>query len=158
MRNPTTWGILIWDFFLKTLLYVQSLWFIHSLPSSYLLCSSSISYALRHPETSISRSSSEAQDAVTSADLRPSDCLRSESAGVVDMMLLKSYQNMHVPFTQVVLTLVDYLIFHLLLVTIEFSIYQSWLVRRICYRMLHLWQNTCMKKDSVPLKPLVIQW
>ncbi|GFZ00312.1 hypothetical protein Acr_13g0017110 [Actinidia rufa] len=43
---------------------------------------------------------SEAQDTVTSADLRPSDCIRSGSVGVVDMMLLKSYQNMHVPFTQ----------------------------------------------------------
>ncbi|XP_057512067.1 uncharacterized protein LOC130794228 isoform X2 [Actinidia eriantha] len=64
------------------------------------ISNSSISDASRHPETSISKSSSEAQDAVTSADLRPSDCIRRGSAGVVDMMLLKSYQNMNVPFTQ----------------------------------------------------------
>ncbi|GFZ19917.1 hypothetical protein Acr_28g0006220 [Actinidia rufa] len=66
---------------------------------SFIMCSS-ISDASCHPETSISMSSSEAQDAATSADLQPSDCIRRGSAGVVDMMLLKSYQNMNVPFTQ----------------------------------------------------------
>ncbi|XP_057484605.1 LOW QUALITY PROTEIN: uncharacterized protein LOC130770977 [Actinidia eriantha] len=76
-----------------------ALWYIKNQPSC-LLCSSSISDASCHPETSISMSSSEAQDAATSADLRPSDCIRRGSAGVVDMMLLKSYQNMNVPFTQ----------------------------------------------------------
>ncbi|GMP54477.1 hypothetical protein CsSME_00019641 [Camellia sinensis var. sinensis] len=53
-----------------------------------------------HPETSVLRMNSEAQDVVTSSDLRPSDCIRKGSAGVVGMMLLKSYQNLHVPFTQ----------------------------------------------------------
>ncbi|XP_028112330.1 rab3 GTPase-activating protein catalytic subunit isoform X2 [Camellia sinensis] len=53
-----------------------------------------------HPETSVSRINSEAQDVVTSSDLRPSDCIRKGSAGVVGMMLLKSDQNLHVPFTQ----------------------------------------------------------
>ncbi|GMP74998.1 hypothetical protein CsSME_00032231 [Camellia sinensis var. sinensis] len=52
-----------------------------------------------HPETSVSRMNSEAQDVVTSSDLSPSDCMRKGSAGVVGMMLLKSDQNLHVPFT-----------------------------------------------------------
>lgn len=39
---------------------------------------------------------------VVSAEKRPSDSIRRGSAGVVgSMMLLKSYQNMHAPFTQV---------------------------------------------------------
>ncbi|KAI7983354.1 Rab3 GTPase-activating protein catalytic subunit [Camellia lanceoleosa] len=53
-----------------------------------------------HPETSVSRINSEAQDVVTSSDLRPSDCIRKGSASVVSMMLLKLDQNLHVPFTQ----------------------------------------------------------
>ncbi|CAL5392736.1 unnamed protein product [Camellia sinensis] len=53
-----------------------------------------------HPETSVSRINSKAQDVMTSSDLRPSDCIRKGSAGVVGMMLLKSDQNLHVPFTQ----------------------------------------------------------
>ncbi|CAL5339731.1 unnamed protein product [Camellia sinensis] len=53
-----------------------------------------------HPETSVLRMNSEAQDVVTSSDLRPSDCIKKGSAGVVGMMLLKSDQNLLVPFTQ----------------------------------------------------------
>ncbi|GMP56284.1 hypothetical protein CsSME_00020832 [Camellia sinensis var. sinensis] len=53
-----------------------------------------------HPETSVSRINSKAQDVMTSSDLRPSDCSRKGSAGVVGMMLLKSDQNLHVPFMQ----------------------------------------------------------
>ncbi|KAG5515066.1 hypothetical protein RHGRI_036190 [Rhododendron griersonianum] len=61
---------------------------------------SSVSDGLHHPETSVSRFHSEAEDVVTSAELRPSDRIRRGSAGVEGMMLLKSYQIMHVPLTQ----------------------------------------------------------
>ncbi|KAF5952166.1 hypothetical protein HYC85_010110 [Camellia sinensis] len=37
-----------------------------------------------HPETSVSRINSETQDVVISSNLRPSDCIRKRSAGVVD--------------------------------------------------------------------------
>ncbi|KAL6978087.1 hypothetical protein U1Q18_047216, partial [Sarracenia purpurea var. burkii] len=43
---------------------------------------------------------SEDRDIVTSADSHSSDHTRKGSAGVGAMMLLKSYQNMHIPFTQ----------------------------------------------------------
>lgn len=70
-----------------------------------------MSDGLHHPETSVSRFHSEAEDVVTSAELRPSDRIRRGSAGVEGMMLLKSYQIMHVPLTQVVLTSLDQLNF-----------------------------------------------
>ncbi|KAL7213902.1 hypothetical protein ACSBR1_026349 [Camellia fascicularis] len=40
------------------------------------------------------------EDVVISSNLRPSDCIRKGSAGVVGMMLLKPDQNLHAPFTQ----------------------------------------------------------
>ncbi|XP_065639114.1 uncharacterized protein LOC112040722 isoform X2 [Quercus suber] len=50
--------------------------------------------------TTVSKFSSEPEHMVL-ADLRPSDCIRRGSAGVVgSMMLLKSHQRMHAPFTQ----------------------------------------------------------
>ncbi|XP_057954278.1 uncharacterized protein LOC131148542 [Malania oleifera] len=52
-------------------------------------------------KTTISRFSTRPADVVVSVDPKPSDRVRRGSAGVVgSMMLLKSYQNMHTPFTQ----------------------------------------------------------
>ncbi|KAA8543714.1 hypothetical protein F0562_021540 [Nyssa sinensis] len=50
--------------------------------------------------TTSSRFSFGPRNVVTSADLRSSNHIRRGSAGVVDMVLLKSHQNMHAPFTQ----------------------------------------------------------
>ncbi|KAJ9698753.1 hypothetical protein PVL29_007691 [Vitis rotundifolia] len=49
----------------------------------------------------VSRFSTEPEDAVVCADQKPSDGIRRGSAGVVgNMMLLNSHQNLHAPFTQ----------------------------------------------------------
>ncbi|KAK9279847.1 hypothetical protein L1049_013529 [Liquidambar formosana] len=51
--------------------------------------------------TTVSMFSTKPKDGVVSGDLKSSDHLRRGSAGVVgSMKLLKSYQNMHAPFTQ----------------------------------------------------------
>ena len=57
----------------------------------------------------MSKSSTESEDSVVCADHKPSDGIRRGSAGVVGkMMLLKSHQNLHAPFTQVFLTYLNY--------------------------------------------------
>lgn len=73
-----------------------------------------MSDGLPHPETSASSFNPEAEDFVAAGELRPSDRIRRGSAGVEGMMLLKSYQNMHIPLTQVVLTSLDQLNFRFL--------------------------------------------
>ncbi|KAK9940853.1 hypothetical protein M0R45_017493 [Rubus argutus] len=54
---------------------------------------------LQDSEQSVSRLGAKPEDAAVSADLKSSDCIRRGSAGVTGMMLLKSYQSMHAPFT-----------------------------------------------------------
>ncbi|XP_008235159.1 PREDICTED: rab3 GTPase-activating protein catalytic subunit isoform X2 [Prunus mume] len=54
----------------------------------------------QHSENSVSIVSTKSEDAEPT-NLKPSDCIRRGSAGVAGhMMLLKSYQSMHAPFTQ----------------------------------------------------------
>jgi hypothetical protein len=56
---------------------------------------------LRSSGTTVSRFTSKPEDVVL-ADVKPSDYIKRGSAGVVgSMMLLKSNQRMHAPFTQV---------------------------------------------------------
>lgn len=56
---------------------------------------------LSNSGATVSRFSTEPEDAVVCADQKPSDGIRRGSAGVVgNMMLLNSHQNLHVPFTQ----------------------------------------------------------
>ncbi|KAJ7964238.1 Rab3 GTPase-activating protein catalytic subunit like [Quillaja saponaria] len=51
--------------------------------------------------TTISKGALKPEDVMASFDTKPSDCIRRGSAGSVgSMMLLKSYQSMHAPFTQ----------------------------------------------------------
>ncbi|RVW65749.1 hypothetical protein CK203_057723 [Vitis vinifera] len=56
---------------------------------------------LSNSGATVSRFSTEPEDAVVCADQKPSDGIRRGSAGVVgNMMLLNSHQNLHAPFTQ----------------------------------------------------------
>jgi hypothetical protein len=79
---------------------------------------------LRSSGTTVSRFTSKPEDVVL-ADVKPSDYIKRGSAGVVgSMMLLKSNQRMHAPFTQVSLKkfgLLDNLITFFLVVLIIFS-------------------------------------
>lgn len=84
------------------LIFVSSIWFVDKFP---FFCSPSISVCLHSSRTTMQNLSSKLENVVTSEDLKPSEPKRRGSAGVVgSMMLLKSYQYMHAPFTQVDLT------------------------------------------------------
>ncbi|XP_062015317.1 uncharacterized protein LOC133731891 isoform X1 [Rosa rugosa] len=55
---------------------------------------------LQDSKQSVSSLGARPEHAAVSADLKPSDCIRRGSAGEAGMMLLKSKQRMHAPFTQ----------------------------------------------------------
>ena len=99
------------------------------------------------------------ENVVLSADLKTEDSLRRGSAGVAgSMKLLKSYQSMHVPYTQVSMSIYLQQYFDNF-----FSHFILWATLRIWQmifsplnhsRMHHLWQKTCMKNGSRLWKPL----